>query len=189
VGLFIASALLVVSIPLPFMLALMYAGGGWHDAGVTFFSWMLLPFYYWLPVGLVLFHWGGRRSGAIFRGILRVAAALFFVPLSCASGFISNSDVGGSCFGDFAFVTDRFLGARFLFKGETHYSWIQFRSVGCLSAELGGWAYETVPNRPIRAGDRGQEDSATLCLAEPTSLELLAVGSVAMTDWRRRRAE
>lgn len=100
-------------------------------------------------------------------------------------GLLVDSFGGGS--GNFNDVTDRFLGVRFLINGETHYGWIGFRSVIGFTAQLNGWAYETVPNRPIRAGDRGQGDSATLRSAEPSSLELLAAGNVAMADWRRRR--
>jgi hypothetical protein len=99
-------------------------------------------------------------------------------------------------FGSFLGITNRFLGVRFLINGETYYGWIGFRSTGEGNATLAGWAYETVPNTPILAGagtkKRGEEpevDSATLRAAEPTSLELLAAGHVAVADWRRRLTE
>jgi hypothetical protein len=145
---------------------------------------------------------GGTLSvkGAAGNGIVGGASALTVgtkigssanfdskgVLVGCNYIFGFGSDCGG---GFFYNGTDRFLGVRFLFKGETHYGWIQFRSVFFFTARLGGWAYETVPNKPILAGDRGEEHSATLRSAEPTSLELLAAGNVAMVDWRRRRAE
>lgn len=79
-GLFLASALLLVSIPLPFMLALLYAGGGWHDAVAAFFSWMALPFFYWLPIGLVLFAWRGNGIARFLAGFL-ASLPLYFLCL------------------------------------------------------------------------------------------------------------
>lgn len=73
VVLFGVSALLLVSVPLPFMLALLHAGGGWHDTGAAFFSWMVLPFFYWLPVGMVLFRW---RGGGVARFVVGFLASL-----------------------------------------------------------------------------------------------------------------
>jgi hypothetical protein len=119
-------------------------------------------------------------SSAAFRGALRMVRVDFS---SCGGYFVAGS---------FADVTNRFLGVRFLINGEAHYGWIGFRSVTfpSITATLVGWAYETVSNRHIRAGDRMgmHSDSAALRSTGPTSLELLAAGNVAMTDWRRRRA-
>jgi hypothetical protein len=94
----------------------------------------------------------------------------------------------GSSFGSFNNVTSRYLGVRFVIKGEVHYGWIGFRSVKNFTAKLYGWAYETEPNTPIYAGLFGaQNESALRPSAEPTSLELLAAGHVAVADLRRRR--
>lgn len=91
--------------------------------------------------------------------------------------------------GPFANTTWRFIGLRFPINGQVHYGWIGFRSVHGTTAKLYGWAYETQPNKPIFAGLAGaQEGSAALRSAEPTSLELLAAGHVAVADWRRRTA-
>jgi imidazolonepropionase-like amidohydrolase len=86
---YFASALLLVSIPLPIMVALMYAGGGWRDAGATFFSWMMLPFFYWLPVGLVLFRW---RGGGVARFVVGFLASL---PLYFLSLYLVYPAFGG----------------------------------------------------------------------------------------------
>jgi hypothetical protein len=108
--------------------------------------------------------------------------------------------------GSFADTTQRFLGARFVINGQVHFGWIGFRSVtvGTFgpNATLCGWAYETVPNKPIIAGSGegavfppssemhsvGPENAHAVRAAEPTSLELLAAGHVALADWRRRNA-
>jgi hypothetical protein len=102
----------------------------------------------------------------------------------------------GEYFGYFGNTTSRFVGVRFLINGETHYGWIGFRQVTLtkfrdnVTATLYGWAYETGVNIPIAAGDTGHAagDGEDAKAVEPTSLELLAAGNVAMTDWRRRRA-
>jgi len=93
-------------------------------------------------------------------------------------------------FGNFANVINRFLGVRFLIDGQVHYGWIGFRSVSPgPTAKLAGWAYETEPNKPIAAGDRGEAaDSASVPSAAPTSLQLLAMGHTGIADRQRRIA-
>jgi hypothetical protein len=58
-------------------------------------------------------------------------------------------------------VADRYLGLKFKIKGQTHYGWarlnVSFKNG--LRAVLTGYAYETVPNKPIVAGQtRGPDD-------------------------------
>jgi hypothetical protein len=92
-----------------------------------------------------------------------------------------------SSYGPFAHTTYRALGVKFVIKGQEHYGWIGFRSVDNFTAKLVGWAYEDKPNTPILAG-QGVPPQDDANFAEPTSLELLAGGHVAMADWRRRKA-
>jgi hypothetical protein len=53
-------------------------------------------------------------------------------------------------------VKNRYLGLKFQIKGKTHYGWARLnlgRDVfGRLSGLLTGYAYETIPNKPIVAG-------------------------------------
>lgn len=103
-------------------------------------------------------------------------------------------------FGQFANTTNRYLGLKFSLHGQTHYGWARFSKVNATAnspsviAILTGYAFETVPNTPIRAGETS---SAQLHLTEPqlrpgtaTSLQLpalglLALGSPALDMWRR----
>jgi hypothetical protein len=98
-----------------------------------------------------------------------------------------DSYFGGrtSSYGPFAHARFRFLGVRFLIHGQTHYGWIGFRSVDNFTAKLLGYAYEARPNRPLRAG-QGVPRPNMVNSAEPTSLELLAAGHVAVAEWRGR---
>jgi hypothetical protein len=95
-------------------------------------------------------------------------------------------------------VKDRYLGLRFLIKGQVHYGWarlnVSFRN-GEFSGLLTGYAYETIPNKAIITGktkgaeEEGVERLSTTSLAtpthEPASLGLLALGSPGLSIWRR----
>jgi hypothetical protein len=97
-------------------------------------------------------------------------------------------------------ATDRYLGLRFEIDGKTHYGWARM-TVGSgthTRARLTGYAYETIPNKPIIAGktegpDEGSDDEANpATLNEPTlqpaSLGLLAMGSPGLSVWRREES-
>ncbi len=64
--------------------------------------------------------------------------------------------------GSWGGATNRYLGIRFQIGGEIHYGWARM-DVGLewrrIKVKLKGYAYETQPNTPIRAGDTGQNDS------------------------------
>jgi len=99
-------------------------------------------------------------------------------------------------YGSWQNVQHRYLGVKFAINGETHYGWIGFRSVtetsdyGGFKAIFGGWAYETQPNKPIRAGDTGTTEKAAASSgsADPTSLEMLATGHASNAAWHQRKS-
>jgi hypothetical protein len=63
-------------------------------------------------------------------------------------------------------VQDRYLGLKFIVKGEIHYGWARLNVVTgdefVIKATLTGYAYETIPNKPIIAGKTHGKDEATL---------------------------
>ena len=77
-------------------------------------------------------------------------------------------------------VSNRYLGFKFLVDGQVHYGWArlsvtlghhpQYEDV---SATLTGYAYETIPNKPIVAGRTTGRDVITV---SPGSLGSLALG-------------
>ncbi len=80
-------------------------------------------------------------------------------------------------------LQNRFLGVRFVIDGTIHYGWIRM-TVGSsgrpLSATITGYAYETVPDQPIAAGERSGESSAASESSRAVgSLGALALGSAA----------
>ncbi len=86
---------------------------------------------------------------------------------------------GGSCWGPWSNVKHRYLGLKFTSKGKTHFGWARL-NVSCdpqrgeVSALLTGYAYETIPNKPIITGKTKGPDVITV---QPGSLGRLAQGS------------
>jgi hypothetical protein len=80
-------------------------------------------------------------------------------------------------------VKNRYLGARFKINGKFHYGWARItlkiddpRSHRFSSVVLTGYAYETVPNKPIIAGKTNDPDVITTGLDAVGTLGHLAIG-------------
>lgn len=104
--------------------------------------------------------------------------------------------------GNWIDVKNRYLGLEFVIKGKVHYGWARL-SVSLsdgfdIQGTLTGFAYETIPNKPIIAGKtEGPEEGSAheanpATLNEPTlrpaSLGLLAMGSPGLSVWRREES-
>src|ERR1700722_704636 len=92
-----------------------------------------------------------------------------------------------------------YLGVKFLIHGETHYGWVRL-TAGRLPATLTGYAYETIPDKPIIAGkvsgpvSVGAVNVGVINPSElltpspstaPSTLDLLARGADGLAIWRR----
>jgi len=100
--------------------------------------------------------------------------------------------------GRWANVVNRYLGLKFQIDGQTHYGWARLNVGGkTLTARLTGYAYETIPNKPIICGrekgadeTRGVDGPNPAALdtptPEPATLGLLAMGSPTLSVWRRK---
>jgi hypothetical protein len=110
--------------------------------------------------------------------------------------------VGGNYFsyvyfkGPWANTKGRYLGLKFVIKGEEHYGWARLNVkivVITIVATLTGYAYETIPRKPIIAGQTKAPDEAgseppNASLTPPRSragLGLLGLGSSGLSIWRR----
>jgi hypothetical protein len=108
------------------------------------------------------------------------------------------------CFGNWNNVKNRYLGLKFTIKGKTHFGWARL-NVSCnstnnkIKALLTGYAYETVADRPIITGETKGPGDVTdtpqlmpadvgLPAPKPATLALLAMGSPALSIWRREES-
>jgi hypothetical protein len=96
--------------------------------------------------------------------------------------------------GPWANATNRYLGFQFRIDGQIHYGWARMSVTDDLrSVLLTGYAYETVPNKPILEGHTsGPEKAENLAPTEllapasqPASLGMLARGADGLAIWRR----
>jgi len=95
-------------------------------------------------------------------------------------------------------VKNHYLGLKFVIRGKVHYGWARFTVIvgrGFFSETLTGYAYETIPNKPIVAGKTKGPDEVVVEEASPVpsaaptpklpTLGLLAIGSPGLSIWRR----
>jgi hypothetical protein len=151
--------------------------------------------------------WGHTNLGKAYASALLAGVDVGpkgqFLPgagLMAATTFTGGarglSPANGSCTAPWANVTNRYLGLKFVVKGQAHFGWARL-NVSCsnrhVTATLTGYAYETVANRPIVTGKEkgaGEENGASLLSPEssgiddlqPVSLGRLAQG----TAWQRQ---
>jgi hypothetical protein len=95
-------------------------------------------------------------------------------------------------YGQWGNVQHRFLGLRFIVDGKTYYGWAEFSvKFGApghhwwVIARPEGYAYESTPDTPIFAGQRGSAGKARTL--EPATLGRLALGAPGITLWRRKK--
>jgi hypothetical protein len=90
--------------------------------------------------------------------------------------------------GQWFYTSHRYLGLKFIIKGHVHFGWARI-AVTLSQATLTGYAYETIPNKPIIAGqthgadDAEQPPSASLTppARKPSTLGALALGAPALS--------
>jgi len=100
--------------------------------------------------------------------------------------------------GNWRSVTNGYIGLRFQVGNETHYGWVRMsvtRTVYLFNVNITGYAYETVANQSIVAGQTsGGAHAANAELIPPDlpafegsgpTLGMLAVGAAAQPIWRR----
>jgi hypothetical protein len=84
-------------------------------------------------------------------------------------------------------VKQRYLGLKFKIAGKIHYGWARLNvqvTKTAIAATLTGYAYETIPNKPIIAGSTAGAD---VVMAQPGSLGHLARGAAAIRAGRAQR--
>ncbi|HEV7550618.1 MAG TPA: hypothetical protein VGP65_02995 [Candidatus Angelobacter sp.] len=113
----------------------------------------------------------------------------------------ANTSAGGGgtggAWGNIVLQPYRYLGIRFQIKGKAHFGWARL-IVTCsgvkITATMTGYAYETVPEKTVVAGqttgshDSAETQSISPLAPQPPSLGQLARGAVGLAAWRRREA-
>jgi len=79
---------------------------------------------------------------------------------------------------------DHYLGFAFQIDGKEHFGWARISVHLLCAGEITGYAYETVPDKPIVAGDTGQSTEAAI---ESPSLGMLALGVPGLNLWGPQR--
>jgi hypothetical protein len=118
--------------------------------------------------------------------------------------FMASSESGQGTLGRWLNVNNRYLGLKFQIKGKTHFGWarlsVHVSGSAFVKATLTGYAYETIPNKAIAAGRMNSDadeaidveqsaPAALLPISQPATLGLLALGSPALSVWKRERAD
>jgi hypothetical protein len=92
--------------------------------------------------------------------------------------YFRQGNIGGSgtCVGSWVNVKSRYLGLKFWIRGKVHFGWARL-SVSCslksiVVGVLTGYAYETIPNKPIIAG----KTKGPYVVVQHASLGELALG-------------
>ena len=137
---------------------------------------------------------GGPCAAALIKGT-KIGTTNQFVPppVYMFAGTPSGSYCSWRADGKF----QAYLGLKFSIKGKVHFGWARFvvhsRHPVPPTAELTGFAYETIPGKPIVAGaTKGPEhaeqpDRASLNThsSKPATLGALALGVPGFDIWRR----
>jgi hypothetical protein len=149
---------------------------------------------------LVVYGVGALRNGIepSFSGCSYPPAALrALAPIGGLELFCHRSEAplaavnrDGSISGPWANTGRAFIGLRFEISGQTHYGWaalsVKARVINhspTISATLLAYAYDTVPDQLIRAGQT-ESTTGTSSTVQP-SLGTLALGSRGLVLWRR----
>lgn len=107
------------------------------------------------------------------------------------------------CYGPWKDVHAGYLGLRFMINGEVHYGWARLNErchKGFQTAKLTGYAYETVPDQALEAGQKkekkgelegenltgpGKPTPPSVPVPTAATLGMLARGAQALDIWRR----
>jgi hypothetical protein len=99
---------------------------------------------------------------------------------NCMAGEVEDS-VNGPWLGE----KNHYLGFSFFISGKKHFGWARLNMNGMSydhMATITGYAYETIPNKPIIAGDDG---NGTDAVEEQPTLGSIALGAQGVNLWRR----
>jgi hypothetical protein len=141
----------------------------------------------------------GYAAGALQKGAEIGAKDESGTACSVMAFRTVEGSFGTYSFGPWFNVSDKYLGLRFQIQGRTHYGWarlsVKWNGAYWIIGTLTGYAYETEANKPIVAGNEGDDsamnsaplmgDATVLRMNNAPSLSALSLGSAGLSIWRR----
>jgi len=125
--------------------------------------------------GFVSTNWNSLCADPLPRGQRVGSKGKFYPGVQIMFSLVGHASGGGwskCAWSD----TKAYLGLKFIIKDKTHYGWARVKTArlfGGFTPLITGYAYETVPNRPIIAGRiKGADDGDAM----PATLGGLALG-------------
>jgi len=122
--------------------------------------------------------WGYQTARGFFRQASALAAGakvgpkgkfapgeMIMLRTSVSGGDHKGASTSSRCIGLWKNATNRYLGLKFIIDGKPHYGWARL-NVSCSNSnvevlgKLTGYAYETVPNKPIITGKTRDDTKA-----------------------------
>lgn len=150
--------------------------------------------------------WGKAQQASALRAGVQVGPKGQFSvsKKTMAVDYYADGTGGsGTCAGQWNNLKNRYLGLKFTINGSIHFGWARL-NVTCttmygnhkVTGVLTGYAYETIPDKPIITGKtRGPDDddqpapaSLETHTSEPTMLGALALGAPGLAIWRREES-
>jgi hypothetical protein len=138
---------------------------------------------------------GHPYSAAALKAGAPIGPKQSFQPLEIRMATTGSYFYGPYSGGPWAHVSDRYLGLKFVINGEFHYGWARMTvGKGFNPTLLTGYAYETIPNKPLKAGQTSEtpdadetENPISWSLpAQGPSLGMVAHGAEALEVWRKK---
>jgi hypothetical protein len=137
----------------------------------------------------------GRYSAGALNAGAPIGPKQAFTTYSAQMVSTGSYGSGPYSNGPWANVSDRYLGLKFMISGEVHYGWARM-TVGKRFDHvlLTGYAYETIPNKPLKAGqtsetpdaDEAESPISWSLPAQGPSLGMLALGADALQIWCKK---
>jgi hypothetical protein len=139
---------------------------------------------------MIILQPGHPYSAAALRSGAPIGPKQIFNPVN---GSVRMATTGSYFYGPYsggpwADVTGRYLGLKFMINGEVHYGWARMTvGKGFNTVLVTGYAYETVPNRPLKAGQTSESAVEAQTSGKPfgPSIGMLALGTGGMALWRK----
>jgi len=133
--------------------------------------------------------WGYNCAAKLGRGTRIDRLRPFAAGIQVMYGDVGSSEGIQVCPWRASTPAKPYLGVKFLDKeGALHYGWVRVTN-NFIFATITGYAYETVPNKPILAGAITEADEAALTPSDlapqPATLGHLALGAAGLAAWRR----